>query len=683
MKLINSSSFILVLVFCFVTGSYPQSAFYDAMELTRYVNPKTGLFTTNADSIEEYASILSKASYLKVDPKPPNAIAVLNHFERPESPNFNPFIADFIELGGVSFDITPVLKDITGRGISTVGGLNVTTVADGLAKFLVKRTKEELNQAFFDNFKDVFKNYPELTKLFPTTSRFVEHIETSNYTAMLQTLKDAFEMDLRNLAGNVRNLRNLHENDCYDSKHKDNCIERITKIKEVFLKEEGMVLVATSILVQELINGVNIADALTEITRDPSIEVDSTNFSNIIKTINLFSESLRDTSESIWVSVDEIEKLVNNKNTRDIFLGLIYQRSRNLGLKFSYKVNQDSTVNIHLTKILETLKTNEAQAGNYLTEVVTSAQNIDVLIKEIKGIKQQSQETKLELYYRYYLASFDLVSGVSEIIKFIPENSDNIIEAKIDTLKSKIDRHVSTVRTSGEIYYNIKSRNFGSAILNTTYLLENTILDENNSVVYTKLLKYGTFISNVAQAEDSDQVAAAIESAVLPAGSSAIKRKSVFNVSLNAYVGFFGGVESAQMVDPGIFDNSNVVLGFSSPVGAAASWGICNGWSFSLYATIIDIGGITAYRFDDNSTEGLPEIELKNIISPGGYFVFGIPGSPLSFGGGIQVGPELRKITMPDPSNSQMTIIEQVNAVRLSLFFAVDIPLLNFYTKPK
>ncbi|MFX8731580.1 hypothetical protein ABTM48_20530, partial [Acinetobacter baumannii] len=51
--------------------------------------------------------------------------------------------------------------------LSSIGGLDVTNIADGLAKFLVKRTKQELTIAFFSKFDSLIAKYPDLQTVFP------------------------------------------------------------------------------------------------------------------------------------------------------------------------------------------------------------------------------------------------------------------------------------------------------------------------------------------------------------------------------------------------------------------------------------------------------------------------------------------------------------------------------------
>ena len=134
-------------------------------------------------------------------------------------------------------------------------------------------------------------------------------------------------------------------------------------------------------------------------------------------------------------------------------------------------------------------------------------------------------------------------------------------------------------------------------------------------------------------------------------------------------------------------NKAEVVTGFTSPIGVAVSKGFDNPFlgllkSLSLYAIFIDIGAITAYRFDDNNQAEFPEFKLENIIAPGAYCILGFKNSPLSLGGGIQISPSLRKVDVTDPENPEIITSEISSAYRWSIFLAVDIPLLNFYTKP-
>ena len=72
------------------------------------------------------------------------------------------------------------------------------------------------------------------------------------------------------------------------------------------------------------------------------------------------------------------------------------------------------------------------------------------------------------------------------------------------------------------------------------------------------LFKYGSFMAAMVLSKSSSDVENTIEAFALPAGSSRIKRESVFNVALNGYAGLYYGHEQI----PGIKDH----LAFNSGV---------------------------------------------------------------------------------------------------------------------
>lgn len=133
----------------------------------------------------------------------------------------------------------------------------------------------------------------------------------------------------------------------------------------------------------------------------------------------------------------------------------------------------------------------------------------------------------------------------------------------------------------------------------------------------------------------------------------------------------------------GLGINSVVILGVFAPVGLAISRNFSmakNGrWNFSrsLFTSIIDIGALASFRLNNENDEvsTLPEIKLENIVSPGLYGVLGLPRIPISIGGGYQVGPVLSEV-----SADKLTLGSK--SKKRSVFIAVDIPLLNFWTKP-
>ena len=89
-----------------------------------------------------------------------------------------------------------------------------TNIADAFAKFLVKRTKEELNTTFFKKFYETIskEEYADLQTVFPQTYRALTIIgnEIYRYEAYIQTLRESFENDLSNIYENLPTIIDNH-----------------------------------------------------------------------------------------------------------------------------------------------------------------------------------------------------------------------------------------------------------------------------------------------------------------------------------------------------------------------------------------------------------------------------------------------------------------------------------------
>lgn len=252
--------------------------------------------------------------------------------------------------------------------------------------------------------------------------------------------------------------------------------------------------------------------------------------------------------------------------------------------------------------------------------------------------------------------------------------------------------------------------------------IRKVVRNQINAIVETTVkdadvLKIVNFLVALSKAQSADEFEKAIEAIVLPSGSAIVKRESAWNLSLNAYAGFFYGEERIYNSKDGNADARN--LAFTAPIGIAISKSFgkpCDSprndckksGSWTLFASIIDIGAFTSVRFS-NSSATLPEITFQNILAPGAQLIWGIPKSAFSIAGGIQYGPMLRKVNLPTATNtitttttSQTTVdlngvstttntvstaatasIDEKSAFRYGISILIDIPLINFYTKSK
>ncbi len=744
--------------------SHAQIAYQDAIELRKYALPSGSdlKFQALEDGDEGYIGILMK--YLDL-PDGQSEITK-NELTRYYTEADNLFITEYLNPNG-GLDSAREGDKFTPAEASfgnPINGLNITTIADGLAKFLVERTKQELTLAFFEGFREDLNDFQELRTLFPKTHGLLLAMgdEIYNFSAYINMLRETFEEDLRTIIPNLRTFI------------KSGLLTKYIAINPVI----GQILENSLFIADQLQNEAHPGDVLTALANELSNDMGTNNIKNLnpsVQLLDLLSQSLRSIKDdTYWISSGELGNLLDDTVTLKIYLGLLYQQ----GEKITFQATDDSASTIPKT-FREMLKemapaatefeTNKVAIGNFLEKLMVQAKRIEKSLETIKRLnKDGEQKSTYTEHYEFYISSLDFLQ-LSTKVGEIP-----ILKKYVNFNRSKVDTYFAIAHRAGDLYLDVREQNYFSAVLNVQGLLENAIYgitsedrndlekkliesighledaiqenqagvkqqldsflsdqarflgvtsftklaeyrktleddtlgtdqiaqlkalvkaiksDTNGTIadllkqydeVLPKLFKYGNLAAGIAQAQDSDEVKKIIESVALPAGSASIKKKSKFNVALNAYVGLAAGSEYN-----GDVDETNFSFGVNAPVGISMSWGhrsILNynkkkeRTSSSIFLSLVDIGAVTRFRFADSKTEELPEIKLENVFAPGLYYVYGLPKWPISLGVGGQLGPQLREVT-----TTELNVDPNVSFT-LQFFIAVDIPLLNFYTKSR
>lgn len=565
--------------------------------------------------------------------------------------------------------------------LSSLGGLDVTTVADGFARFIVNRAKQELSVTFFDNMKTALSDpaFRDMRTLFPQTVRTLNVIDKQiyNYSMYMQALRESFEKDLAALPVNLPGIVENH--------------------KPFFQKYPA--------LEAALLGGCYVASSLQdeahpgEIIREyPDETLDSLNpaCKATLQTVQVFSESLRDTAQSAdhyWIKANEAKKILADSAVLRLYLGLINE---------SAMLNYDSikfTQEVSLVGVLNSMsaadkyKKEYKAYRTYVLAMVKKAEALDSMIATHQ--KQTSDSLSFELYYKYFDASVDLMEYGLGFGKLPYVNLPHLVDS------TKI--YFETARTTADMFLDVNRRNYASAVINLVELYNIVLHDsvtigskerkaaaqkdnDTSALMQSKLLKYGTFMATIVQAKNSEEVENAIEAFALPVGSARIKRESQFNLSVNAYCGFFGGIERIRGFDNGPAKVN--AFGLTAPVGIAVSWGGgCKNSknryhsSYSIFFSAVDLGAIAAFRAKNDTVAQVPNILLKDILSPGFFLSWGIPRVPLSLNFGMQMGPNLRNVHSPNAANpTGFNDYENRIYCRYSLSICVDIPVLNLYT---
>ncbi|AYB32606.1 hypothetical protein [Chryseolinea soli] len=550
------------------------------------------------------------------------------------------------------------------------GGLSslfpAQTVADGLGIFIAERFKEELTMRYLESFRRKLteeESTYHFSQLFPKTYDVLQtYANVFDYKALLTALKEAFKDDLDNASQNVIPFveKNLGKN--------------TPELNSLFLIYDE--------ITNKIPQAENPLSALAEIVSNPYYDsIGNQSPQGYFKIVSTFANALRNT-DGTFINSSDVSgffKKFQDPLYAQAFWGLFLEKNH-ASLAASAVTSSTSAYDVLNNK-----------TASDLLGLVKPFTDIVAAVKEFNNNPEKKDIAALVKRLRPSIATLSV-----QLKPFL----DSATQAKIQTALGLGDHLVN-------IYLLAKEEKYGLVVVELLKTVEATGLKTKNPNLYDILNKYGTFIANVAQAKSGQDVKEALDIAALPVGSYKIKRNTLSEISLNAYPGLALGMEFRQDTPTA---NTNVspttgVIAFTAPIGLGFNWGnrkdtlrasnrktadrneymtytkggqkrsrVVTGSSHSLFISVIDIGAVTAFRINDDDTEKLPEFTWENILAPGVFYIYGIKNSPLSIGGGLQYGPQLRKITA---TNAEIS--ESMFSARI--FLSVDVPLFSFFSR--
>jgi hypothetical protein len=592
-----------ILILLFLSGSVvlAQTAYYEAKTLKAILGDTIANYEyppqmeCAADSTKSactnYAVVLSiLRKYAPENIKNSTNKAVIEYYR-----NNNPFFSDLPELTHeVSGAKKSGLGGLFSSAISSIGGIDVTTFADGLAQFLVERTKEELNVAFFEKLKRLLEQYPEFAVLFPNTQVFLNNFESWQYANLITSMREAFNKDLNAVLSNLVALRNLKESSCPDKS--TSCKNRVNELVKFFHTNEGRVMLAAFQFGNTLQGGQKIPDAISSIASqdfllgythaDSNVQRD---FRNGIKLLNIVNLSLRSVETSRnYITKTEFQALTKDQTLQRLFLGLFYQQMLTEDLKFTRD-------DVAVTSILQRMN----NLSYYFSLVLEEQEKLDAALDSLKKKRLSDKATPED-----YVAVFD----ASNVLLRTMLNFQ-VIDSRIPQ-SPELEKFFSATTSVSEIAHDITAKNYHAAIISILKLFDDQVKQQSTpnpamDDFKSSFLNYASFGANVVKAESSEDVKKAIKAVALPAGSSSIKKTTDFNIALNAYVGFVYGEDKPSRDKYTVTDangdkvevalNGGRALAVYAPIGVTFSKGMLfskrNPWSISAFISVIDIGG--------------------------------------------------------------------------------------------
>lgn len=657
----------LINLFCVKNNLYSQTSI--SLPVIKHVNDLksfrdiSGSFDHNRR--EDIAKILAKYKN-NYNPSAPSIDikSVLEEFKK------NPYIKiyikdDFIEnsdqFGNSRISIT---DNVPAVSLVSANLPFVSSIADGIAKFLVSRSKEELKVAFFDKLLNKI-NENDLDVFFPDAVSTLESIgdEIYNYRTFIPSLQSSFDNDLKLLPNHLGSyIRTLPIDKV--AQDKKNLIADFLDIGQLIINREEIHSILNTIgqLSRQELNSAGAMSANIKEIRNSMI------------LLGILSNSLlEDKASRTYIDLGEFGDIIEDEFRTNLYLGLVWEILKNNKVKIGGSLVSDIlTTNADVNTTLE----NKANFLITLRNVIDQGELINEFVTRLNepSLGKNSVE-RTSLHYGIVNSIFNASKSILDF-------------AKIDK-NSGVIKGVKAFEASVKLPIDIRRQNYNGAIINANEILE-LALEGSNNKISKKLMRYGGFIAAVASSESSDEISSVIEAYALPVGSYIQKRKaSSMNIAFNGYVGIYGAKETLN-----IDDLQNAMLlanmeltkysaGITAPLGIAFSLSILNKSSLTLFPSILDLGAVVSFRFEDSITENLPEFSLQNIIAPGVQASIGIGGTPLVISGGWQNGPLLRKIdTLIEGIDENMQpitnqVIETVDASRWFINLSVDIPLFS------
>lgn len=195
---------------------------------------------------------------------------------------------------------------------------------------------------------------------------------------------------------------------------------------------------------------------------------------------------------------------------------------------------------------------------------------------------------------------------------------------------------------------------------------------EKRTLAIDYLKKYGNFIAGMIDARQSEQVKDLLDQIADEKGSSKTKRVNKTTVGLNAFLGANIGSETWS---GGVLEKEDqfISLAPTMPFGFAFSRvvGKKKPQSFSLFLSLIDLGGLFSYRLAPKAI-GQSTINFKNVFKPGFQLQWNLMKSPFYIGAGAHFGPQYR--TLNDD-------VISLNSKRFFIGFGVDVPVFTFHPR--
>lgn len=672
MKNLHRLAFIIICLFAWQV-SLSQNAFYEAQFLATLDKEELKTMVEDGDDIKKQLVSFNDSEKKEIEniinfldtPFKEDLKAINFNIVKQVIKKYNQYVVDRKELSMTPFGQRSHFTAAAGAGfalslipnlLSGNTSLSDTTqsnIIDGLTKYYAEEFKKAQTITYMKAFESTAGKIGELQILFPESYKKLQKADPSKFPDLGNEYKKIFNEDLKNAWPHLLEyVKNYPENALPDGKLTLLKAKNLTTIRE---HNAYFPVVLSTEIITRVIDNQHPVDILNYIDNkyylEDKLDNDSIKYkiTKALHGINLIQTNLRDTSKvlegrfnNVWISSEKLRQL-NTDDEIILFFGLLYQQDKEFVKFLLGKAGIDTT---NLGSQVQKLK-------------VFKTKNIDPLVNYLKTVQEAGK-------------SFDASNEHEVLIKYIEANMALCTSFSLIYGEDKLEKYFDTSKNLIHIYGSIKKSDYS----NTTYYILsilNDFLGDDASYqnVIFKIDEYGGFMSEIINAENSDEVKETITKFAAPPSSFILKRTYRHTFSITGQPGYFASYEKLKGQD-----DWKLVSGITLPMGFEYSFkpkkdiSRTRG-SIGFFVQLIDLGAVLNFRVDDSTSELPDQVTFKQIFSPGGSINYGFKNSPLTVAVGYQYTPELRKITL-DNGNEEFA-----NGDRWFLRLAWDIPLIN------
>ena len=243
----------------------------------------------------------------------------------------------------------------------------------------------------------------------------------------------------------------------------------------------------------------------------PEISASSNKFEHVLNILCGISESLLDNSTNngnVWLNLNSLNySNYLNSDGLNYYISLLYNNKNN-------KDSFNSLLNCSLLNIVSV----QTLAPKFF-DIITKITGLESQIKDFNDYDNSSKTKDVgELIYNLTNNVILIIKNVNDLNKDITKNE----------LYLEIENGLNKTAFVNEFVFDIHRKNYSSAILTATKIIDSNIGAYKGGTFKKDLIKYLTFAADILQAKNSEDASKIFEAAILPAGSYKLKRNFWF-----------------------------------------------------------------------------------------------------------------------------------------------------------